>query len=94
MSIRQFRHHRCARKHRSYRTLLACMFPKVGPVVHGEGRFVVLAHCGTLTARRYTTSEEALADPNMNGEDCGSHCFHIHEVVELITPSMALPWPT
>ena len=91
MTIGQLRSHRCARKHRNFDTLLACMFPKLGPV-YGQGRFVVLAYCGTLTARRYASSAEALADPNMNGRACGSHCIGRHKVVELIDPALAFTW--
>ena len=94
MSIRQFRHPRCARKHQRSETLLACMFPKLGHV-WGDGRFVLLAYCDHLTARRYESSEDALAAlVTMNDGACGSHCNGRHEVVELIDPAMALPWPT
>jgi hypothetical protein len=93
VAIGQLRHHKCDRKHRTSQTLLACMFPRLGRV-YGHGRFVLLAYCGTLTAGRYATPEEALAAPNMTGAPCGSHCYGRHKVVELIDPAMAFPWPT
>jgi len=83
MSTMKVYRHNCARRHRNYRTLAACMFPRAEWVV-GEGAYASLAWCRPLTIELHETFAEAEAAKTLiDAIACGHTCTRRHEIVRL-----------
>lgn len=78
-----YRRHNCTRKHRTTRTLAACMFPRAAWVT-GQGTFAVLAWCRVLTVTLHESESAATTNREwIDSTGCGGRCARRHEVARL-----------
>lgn len=81
--MKTYRRHRCAKTHRTPRTLATCMFPRALWIM-GDGPYALLAWCGQLTVTLHPTRERAEAAQHLlDKTGCGGRCTNRHEVVAL-----------
>lgn len=81
--LKVYRHHRCSRRHRTYKVLAKCMLPHLW-WIHGEGQFAVVAWCCHVTVSLYDDEIEALeAHLALADIGCGRRCTGRHEVIRL-----------
>jgi len=82
--VKIYRRHYCERRHRTYRTLAKCLWPRALWIV-GEGPYATLAWCPRgLTVELHRTreaAEEAKACIDVTG--CGGLCQGRHEIIIL-----------
>lgn len=80
--VKTYRRHRCTRKHRTYRTLASCMWPRA-LWVHGEGPWASVAHCGRGTTVQLcsTVDDAQTAKSFIDNMGCGGRCGRNHEVI-------------
>jgi hypothetical protein len=89
-----YRHLQCHRRHRSYRALARCTWPKAD-WIRGDAPYAVLSHCRGLTVTLHETAAEAFAaKQRIDGYECGSRCVGEHEVVHLASPIEPRAKPT
>jgi hypothetical protein len=90
--MKTYRRHNCSRRHRTYRTLANCIWPRAA-WVQGDGAYASLAHCHVLTVWLYDTLEEAEhAKWFIDWHGCGGKCSNHHEIVCLVAPEDATRW--
>ena len=81
--MKTYRRHYCERKHRTYRTLAKCIWPRAVWVV-GEGPFALLAWCRDLTVTLHWDYDGAVEAKRLIDSDaCGGRCTNRHEIVKL-----------
>lgn len=82
--VKTYRRHRCDRRHRNTRTLLACAYPRAAWIV-GRGPFAVLAWCHVLTISLHPDLEAARKSlAFIDSTRCGGRCTGRHEIVRVI----------
>jgi hypothetical protein len=90
--MKLYRRHNCGRRHRSYRTLAACIW-KRAVMLGGEGPFASLAHCRGLSVMLHPTQAAAeTAVRIIDHSGCGGGCCRRHEIVQLVEAGKAEPW--
>jgi hypothetical protein len=90
-----YRRHNCKRRHRSYRTLANCMWPRA-VWVNGDGPYATLARCRVLTVALHASLDAAHAAKRAIDQwGCGGRCPCTgagHELVRLASPAEATSW--
>ncbi len=89
-TLKVYRNHNCAAKHRTYPAMAACVWPRAAWVT-GDGPYALLAHCGTLKVTLWPTGAQAQEHrTRIDRAGCGAHCDPAgHEIVELQLPQAA-----
>lgn len=83
--------HNCTKQHRNYQTMAMCMFPRNAWII-GEGPYMSIAFCGSITIMLFTDPAEALkAKTEIDDTQCGGRCSGRHEVIQ-IELRKALRW--
>lgn len=84
--LKYYKRHNCARTHRTWNAVAACVFTRAAWVC-GEGPYALVSWCPhgphdrSCTVTLWATAEEALAE--MKGLICGGRCLQDHEVIDL-----------
>lgn len=74
---------RCGTRHRTYRAVARCRWPRA-EWVHGEGRYAVVAYCRVVTVTLHPTpAAAARAKHLIDASACGGRCHRDHELVDL-----------
>ncbi|WP_409186711.1 hypothetical protein F9C11_21720 [Amycolatopsis sp. VS8301801F10] len=89
MSPKIYRKHNCSAKHRTWRTLAACMWPQAA-WISGEGQYATVSRCSESAVRQVVSvalhddlakAKEAL--DLINATACGGRCVKDHELIKL-----------
>lgn len=89
--MKTYRRHYCARRHKTYRTLAQCLWPRAVWIT-GNGPYATLARCGrALTVQLHPTADAAqVARRVIDSSGCGGSCPCTgagHETVRLLDPA-------
>lgn len=87
----KYRRHRCDRRHRNFRALARCIWPRAAWIA-GNGPFATVSRCphgpsqrSMVTAVLHTTVEAARDSlAAIDGGGCGGQCTRQHKLVELV----------
>lgn len=86
--MKTYRQHGCTARHRTFRTLAGCIWPRAAWVL-GNGPFATVSRCKATTVQLHTTEQAARgALVTIDSTGCGSLCCGPvgHELVHLVLP--------
>lgn len=85
--LKHYRLHNCSAKHRSFRTLAACVWRRTC-WIRGTGPYATVAYCRSTSVQLHDTREEAEGSlAFINELACGGFCRKDHHLVKLVLPS-------
>lgn len=81
-----YRRHNCDRRHRLYRAMANCIWPRAHWII-GEGPYASVSHCRGTTVELHQTAESAeKAKRTIDASACGGACSRRHKVIALVLP--------
>lgn len=87
--MKVYRRHQCNRRHRTYRTLAECIWPRAAPII-GEGEYATVSYCAhgphdrAVTVQLHATLDDANAAKEfIDRTGCGGRCTRQHEIIRL-----------
>jgi hypothetical protein len=81
--MKVYRRHYCDSRHRTYRTLARCIWPRA-EWVSGDGPYASVSYCRVLTVELHQTAETAEKALRLIDQiACGGRCYGRHELIRL-----------
>ena len=81
--MKVYRVHPCERRHRTVRTLVACMIPRAVWIV-GTGQYALISSCQAPTVSLHNDVDSAKAALGfIDTYGCGHRCTRRHEIVRI-----------
>lgn len=80
-----YRQHGCSARHRTYKTLAKCMWPRA-EWIYGEGEYALISYCGVTTVTLWPDYQDAVDRKRMiDSTACGGRCSFgpQHKIVRL-----------